>query len=104
MRKAFLVVLAVVAIAVYLMALPDPEKSPLESGSKAVVSRKSGALLQDSTSQVPLFPNLLKGTRVTVKDDPATHDKSEQGSFRPISVYVESGEFRGLSGKVNREE
>jgi hypothetical protein len=102
-RKVILgVVIVLVALVGYLGYLlsRDPRQYALSEGSAAVIATKSddNILLQDSSSE-DVVPILRNGDEVKVIKDSAD-DPSDR--TRKVSIQVESGKFKGLSGTVMR--
>lgn len=95
-----------------LIGCTDPASSQLEVGSTAVVSEKRGTVVNDKSTGA-IYPRLAAGVKVTVGFDPCSY-KAEDGtvytndelllSFRKISVVVETGEYKGVSGEVDRKD
>jgi hypothetical protein len=102
-RKVILAVaigfLAAVGYVGYLLSR-DPRQYPLSTGSAAVIATKGDEmiLLQDSSSE-DVVPMLRNGDEVKVVKDPAD-DPSDR--TRKVSVQLESGKFKGLTGTVMR--
>jgi hypothetical protein len=104
MRRKVILAVAIVLLASvgylgYLLSR-DPRQYPLSEGSAAVIATKGDdmVLLQDSSSE-DVVPMLRNGDEVKVIKDPAD-DPTDR--TRKVSVQVESGKFKGLSGTVMR--
>jgi hypothetical protein len=104
MRRKVILAVAIVLLAAvgyvgYLLSR-DPRQYPLSEGSAAVIATKGDdmVLLQDSSSE-DVVPMLRDGDEVKVLKD-AADDLSNR--MRKVSVQVESGKFKGLTGTVAR--
>ena len=93
------VVLAAVGYVAYLLCR-DPRQYQLSEGSAAVIATTGGdsALLMDSSGE-EIIPMLGAGDEVTVIEDPA-EDPNDR--MRKVSVKVESGKCKGLTGSIAR--
>jgi hypothetical protein len=93
------VLLAAIGYVGYLLSR-DPRQYPLSEGSAAVIAMKGDEmlLLQDASSE-DVVPMLRNGDEVKVIKDPAD-DPTDR--TRKVSVQVESGKFKGLTGTVMR--
>lgn len=104
MRRKVIVAVVVLVLAVLgyvgFLLSRDPRQYQLSEGSIAVItlSGDDGMILQDSSSEnaVPILKN---GDQVKVVDDPAN---DPLGRMRMVSVLVESGGCKGLTGTVAR--
>jgi hypothetical protein len=94
-----IVILAAVGCVGYLLSR-DPRQYPLSEGSAAVIATKGGdmILLQDSSSD-DVVPMLRDGDEVKVVKDLADDPTNRA---RKVTVQVESGKFKGVSGTVMR--
>jgi hypothetical protein len=96
------VVLVLVALVGYLgyLLCRDPRQYQLSEGSAAVIFTKSNdnILLQNSSSE-EVVPILRNGDELKVIKD-AADDPTDR--TRQVSVQVESGKFKGLTGTVMR--
>jgi len=102
-RKVILAVVVVILAAVgyvgYLLSR-DPRQYHLPEGSAAVIATTGDEtiLLEDSSSE-DIVPMLRAGDEVKVIKDPADNPNDR---MRKVSVQVESGKCKGLTGSVAR--
>jgi hypothetical protein len=104
MRRNVIVAVVVLVLAVggivgYLLSR-DPRLYHLSEGSAAVVAAPGGerVLLEGSSSE-DIIPMLAVGDEVKVVNDPAANSNDR---MRKVSVRVESGKCKGLTGTVAR--
>ncbi len=93
------VILAAVGYVGYLLSR-DPRQYPLSEGSAAVIATTGDEMiiLQDASSE-DIVPMLRAGDQVKVVKDPGD-DPNDR--MRKVSVQVESGKCKGLTGSVAR--
>jgi len=102
-RRVILAVVVVILAAVgyvgYLLSR-DPRQYNLSEGSAAVIATTGDEtiLLEDSSSE-DIVPMLRAGDEVKVIKDPADNPNDR---MRKVSVQVESGKCKGLTGSVAR--
>ena len=104
MRRKIILAVAVVVVVVigyvgYLLSR-DPRQYQLSEGSAAVIATTGGdtILLEDSSSE-EIVPMLQAGDELKVIKDPADNPNDR---MRKVSVQVESGKCKGLTGSVAR--
>jgi hypothetical protein len=104
MRRNVIIGVAVVALSSagyvgYLLSR-DPRQHHLSAGEHAVIALSAGdqMLLEDASSE-DVVAMLSDGDQVAIVDDPAAESTNR---MRKVSVLLESGEHKGLTGKVAR--
>jgi hypothetical protein len=103
MRRKVIIAAVVVLLAAggfvgYLLSR-DERQYYLSQGALATIGGTDTTILENSSSEDVALPRLKSGDEIRIVDDPSD-DTTDR--MRKVSVAVESGEFKGLTGKVAR--
>ncbi len=100
-RKIILAVVVVLAVGGYVGYLlsRDQRQSHLSRGVSATIGGIDSVILEQSSSEEVALPRLNAGDHVKVVDDPSDNPGDQ---FRKVAVSVDSGQSKGLTGKVAR--
>lgn len=103
MRRKIIIGVVVVVLAVggyvgYLLSR-DERQYHLSPGATATIGGTDSTMLEESSNEELAFPKLQAGDQIKVIDDPAAGSTDR---MRKVSIAVESGNCKGLTGKVSR--
>jgi hypothetical protein len=96
---AVVIVLVVVGGAIGYLVSRDARQYHLSKGATATIGGIDSTILEESSSEEMAFPGLASGDHIKVIDD-SSEDQSDR--MRKVAISVESGRYKGLTGKVAR--